>query len=124
MRAALARTYSLPALPALPPGPARADLDRLVWAPLNRPLRAWPDAAWFARSDAVGEIPAGPLPKRLAAYDKLGKRGDRGLELYKDYNIKEDTNRLKDLNMSIAQRTNAASLGRRSNRTAGAGDWR
>jgi hypothetical protein len=59
------------AVSALPPAPARADLDRLVWAPLNRPLRAWPDAAWFAQSDAVGEIPVGPLPKRLAAYDKL-----------------------------------------------------
>jgi hypothetical protein len=54
------------------PGPAkRADLDRLVWAPLNHPLRALPDAAWLTRSEAVDEIPAGPLPKRLAAYDDL-----------------------------------------------------
>jgi hypothetical protein len=64
-------TFAVSALPALPPGPARADLDRLVWAPLNRPLRAWPDAAWFAKSDAVGEIPVGELPRGLAAYDKL-----------------------------------------------------
>jgi hypothetical protein len=54
------------------PGPARrADLDRLLWAPLNRPLRAWPDAAWFTASEAVDEVPAGELPKALAAYDKL-----------------------------------------------------
>lgn len=59
------------AVSALPPRPERSDLDRLVWAPLNRPLRAWPEAAWFARSDAVGEFPVGPLPKGLAAYDKL-----------------------------------------------------
>ena len=59
------------AVSALPPGPARADLDRLVWAPLNRPLRAWPEAAWFAKSDAVGEIPVGELPRGLAGYDKV-----------------------------------------------------
>ncbi|HEX7185509.1 MAG TPA: hypothetical protein VF756_27040 [Thermoanaerobaculia bacterium] len=59
------------AIAALPARPARADLDRLVWAPLNSPLRGWPDAAWLSASEAVGEIPAGPLPKRLAAYDKL-----------------------------------------------------
>lgn len=59
------------AVSALPPRPERADLDRRVWAPLNRPLRAWPEAAWFAKSDAVGEFPVGPLPKGLAAYDKL-----------------------------------------------------
>jgi hypothetical protein len=59
------------AVSALPSQPARADLDRLVWAPLNRPLRAWPDAAWFAKSDAVGELPVGELPRGLGAYDKL-----------------------------------------------------
>ncbi|MFL6197778.1 MAG: hypothetical protein ACJ76J_01250 [Thermoanaerobaculia bacterium] len=59
------------AVSALPPRPVRADLDRLVWAPLNRPLRAWPDAAWFSKSDAVGEIPVGDLPKGLAGYDRL-----------------------------------------------------
>lgn len=60
------------AVAALPPGkPARADLDRLVWAPLDRPLRAWPDAAWWNGSRAVGEIPAGKLPGGLAAYDDL-----------------------------------------------------
>ena len=59
------------AVAALPPDPARPDLDRQVWAPLNHPLRAWPDAAWFAGSGAAGEIPVGPLPKTLEAYDGL-----------------------------------------------------
>lgn len=59
------------AVAALPPDPQRSDLDRQVWAPLNHPLRAWPDAAWFAGSDAAGEIPVGPLPKKLADYDGL-----------------------------------------------------
>ena len=59
------------AVTALPGAAKRADLDRLVWAPLNRPLRAWPDAAWFTASEAVDEVPAGKLPKELAAYDEL-----------------------------------------------------
>ena len=59
------------AVTALPGAAKRADLDRLLWAPLNRPLRAWPDAAWFTASEAVDEVPAGRLPKRLAAYDEL-----------------------------------------------------
>ena len=59
------------AVAALPGAAKRADLDRLVWAPLNRPLRAWPDAAWFTASEAVDEVPAGRLPKDLAAYDEL-----------------------------------------------------
>ena len=59
------------AVTALPGAAKRTDLDRLLWAPLNRPLRAWPDAAWFTASQAVDEVPAGPLPKDLAAYDKL-----------------------------------------------------
>jgi hypothetical protein len=64
-------TFATLAVTALP-GPAkRADLDRQLWAPLNRPLRAWPDAAWFTASEAVDEVPAGPLPKRLASYDDL-----------------------------------------------------
>ncbi|HSF44083.1 MAG TPA: hypothetical protein VLT87_30120 [Thermoanaerobaculia bacterium] len=59
------------AVTALPGKLERADLDRLLWAPLNRPLRAWPDAAWFTASEAVAEVPAGPLPKKLAAYDEV-----------------------------------------------------
>ena len=59
------------AVSALPARPARADLDRLLWAPLNRPLRAWPEAAWFAKTDAVGEFPVGPLPRGLAGYDRV-----------------------------------------------------
>jgi hypothetical protein len=64
-------TFASLAVAALPGKAERPDLDRLVWAPLNHPLRAWPDAAWFAGSDAVGEIPVGPLPKDLALYDLL-----------------------------------------------------
>ena len=59
------------AVSALAPNPTRAQLDRTVWAPLNRPLRAWPEPAWFASSDAVDEIPVGPLPADLASYDTL-----------------------------------------------------
>ncbi|HEX3126087.1 MAG TPA: fibronectin type III domain-containing protein [Thermoanaerobaculia bacterium] len=59
------------AVSAMAPNPTRSQLDRTVWAPLNRPLRAWPEAAWFASSDAVDEIPVGPLPAELAAYDTL-----------------------------------------------------
>lgn len=59
------------AVAALPEQPSRGELDRLVWAPLNRPLRAWPEAAWFAGSGAVDEIPVGPLPRGLDAYDRL-----------------------------------------------------
>ena len=49
---------------ALPPGPTRADLDRLVWAPLNHPLRAWPEPDWFAAVEAVrnNEIGAEGIP--------------------------------------------------------------
>jgi hypothetical protein len=63
--------FATMAVSALPGRPARGELDRLVWAPLNRPLRAWPDAAWFANSGAVDRIPVGPLPSGLAAYDQL-----------------------------------------------------
>jgi hypothetical protein len=59
------------AVSALAPNPTRSQLDRAVWAPLNRPLRAWPEAAWFAASDAVDEIPVGALPAELASYDTL-----------------------------------------------------
>lgn len=59
------------AVSALAPNPTRAALDRQVWAPLNRPLRAWPQAAWFASSDAVDEFPVGNLPASLASYDTL-----------------------------------------------------
>jgi hypothetical protein len=59
------------AVAALAPNPARTDLDRQVWAPLNRPLRAWAEAAWFAASGAVEEFPVGTLPAEVAAYDTL-----------------------------------------------------
>jgi hypothetical protein len=59
------------AVTALPTAPARSDLDRLVWAPLNRPLHAWPAPEWFAASQAVDEFPVGTLPADLAGYDTL-----------------------------------------------------
>lgn len=59
------------AVAALAPSPSRSDLERLVWAPLNRPLRAWADAAWFAASGAVEEFPVGALPAEVASYDTL-----------------------------------------------------
>jgi hypothetical protein len=59
------------AVSALPANPSRAALDRLVWAPLNHPLHAWPAASWFASSEAVDEFPVGPLPSSLADYDTL-----------------------------------------------------
>jgi hypothetical protein len=59
------------AVSALSGKPSRTELDRRVWAPLNRPLRAWPPASWWNASEAVGEIPAGPLPRTLASYDEL-----------------------------------------------------
>ncbi|MFL6199435.1 MAG: fibronectin type III domain-containing protein [Thermoanaerobaculia bacterium] len=59
------------AVSVLAANPTRGQLDRLVWAPLNRPLRAWPSAAWFAASDAVDEIPVGPLPAAVASYDTV-----------------------------------------------------
>jgi YVTN family beta-propeller protein len=57
------------AVSALPTNPSRTDLDRLLWAPLNRPLRAWPEPGWFTASAAVDEIPEGPLSADLADYD-------------------------------------------------------
>lgn len=56
------------AVGAFPEMPDRAGLDRLLWAPLNRPLRAWPTAAWFSGSGAVEELPAGTLPPPVAAW--------------------------------------------------------
>jgi hypothetical protein len=59
------------AVSALAPNPSRSTLDRVVWAPLNRPLRAWAEPAWFAASGAVEEFPVGPLPDEVASYDTL-----------------------------------------------------
>ncbi|HEV7518101.1 MAG TPA: hypothetical protein VGR07_17515, partial [Thermoanaerobaculia bacterium] len=61
------------AVAALPGHPTRADLDRQLWAPLNRPLRAWPDAAWWDASQAVEAVPAGRLPRALSRYDEVVK---------------------------------------------------
>ena len=48
---------------------AGAEPEREVWAPLNHPLRAWPDAAAFARSEAVEAFPAGRVLAEHAQYD-------------------------------------------------------
>ena len=61
--------FATMAISALADRPSRSDLDRLVWAPLNHPLRAWPTPDWFATSGAVEEVPVGPLPAELASYD-------------------------------------------------------
>ena len=57
------------ALAALPTGPSRSTLDRQVWAPLNRPLHAWPQPEWFAASEAVDEFPVGALANDFTGYD-------------------------------------------------------
>lgn len=49
--------------------PSRATLDRQVWAPLNEPLHAWPQAEWFAASEAVEEFPVGTPAAEFAEYD-------------------------------------------------------
>ncbi len=59
------------AVTATPGSPSRDALNGTTWAPLNRPLRAWPDPQWFASSDAVDDFPVGPLPADLAVYDTV-----------------------------------------------------
>jgi hypothetical protein len=51
--------------------PSRDELNRTTWAPLNRPLHAWPQPEWFASSDAVDDFPVGQLPADLAGYDTV-----------------------------------------------------
>ena len=57
------------ALGVLPSGPSRATLDRQLWAPLNRPLHAWPQPEWLAASEAVEEFPVGALANDFTGYD-------------------------------------------------------
>lgn len=57
------------AVGALASGPSRATLDRQVWAPLNFPLHAWAEPAWFAASEAVDEFPVGGLAPDFTGYD-------------------------------------------------------
>ncbi|HSG38321.1 MAG TPA: hypothetical protein VLE27_01685, partial [Thermoanaerobaculia bacterium] len=63
--------YATLAVTATAGAPTRAELNRQTWAPLNRPLRAWPTPEAFASSEAVDEFPVGPLPAELAGYDTL-----------------------------------------------------
>ena len=53
---------------------AGTDPEREVWAPLNHPLRAWPDAAAFAASEAVDAFPAGRVSPEHAEYDTAVRR--------------------------------------------------
>jgi hypothetical protein len=59
------------AVTAVAGNPSHGELNRMTWAPLNRPLHAWAQPEWFASSDAVDEFPVGPLPADLASYDTL-----------------------------------------------------
>lgn len=59
------------AVTAVAGNPSRQELNRLTWAPLNRPLHAWPQAEWFSSSEALDEFPVGQLPAELASYDTL-----------------------------------------------------
>ena len=53
---------------------ASIDPEREVWAPLNHPLRAWPDAAAFAKSEAVDPFPAGRVSPEHEQYDIAVRR--------------------------------------------------
>jgi hypothetical protein len=66
--------FATMALSALGANPNRTDLEQFTWAPLNHPLRAWPEPAWFAASGAVDEFPVDKLPRDLESYDTLVSR--------------------------------------------------
>jgi hypothetical protein len=66
--------FATMAVSALSPGATRGQLDAAVWAPLNHPLHAWPDARWFATSDAIDDVPAATLPGTFARYDEAMDR--------------------------------------------------
>src|SRR5215207_5837415 len=57
------------AVTAVAGSPARDELNRTTWAPLNRPLHAWAQPEWLAASGALDEFPVGALPSDLAGYD-------------------------------------------------------
>jgi hypothetical protein len=59
------------AVTATPGAASRDALNSATWAPLNRPLHAWPEAQWFASTDAVDDFPVGTLPADLAVYDTV-----------------------------------------------------
>ena len=61
--------FALFAVGAFPSSPSRATLDRQLWAPLHRPLRAWPRSEWIAASDAVDEFPVGALASDFTGFD-------------------------------------------------------
>jgi len=51
------------------PSPSRTTLDRQVWAPMHAPLHAWPQAEWFAASEAVEEFPVGAVAADFSEFD-------------------------------------------------------
>ncbi len=61
-------TLAVAALPAPEP---KDRLEREVWAPLDHPLHAWPEAGWFAASQAVPDLPVGELPRSVRGYDRI-----------------------------------------------------
>ncbi|MBA4372408.1 MAG: hypothetical protein C0402_06050 [Thermodesulfovibrio sp.] len=65
--------YATFAVSVLPPDVSlsKDNLGRIIWAPLNHALRAWPHARTFLDSQAVEEFPVGTLSPDLAAYDTL-----------------------------------------------------
>ncbi len=66
------------AVTVLPGAAKRADLDRLVWAPLNRPLRAWPDAAWFTALRGGRRGPRRPAPQEPRGLRRADPAGAEG----------------------------------------------
>ncbi|HEV2856179.1 MAG TPA: fibronectin type III domain-containing protein [Thermoanaerobaculia bacterium] len=70
-RQGLFATLAVTAMATSATAPSRAELNRTTWAPLNRPLHAWPSPEWLASSDAVDEFPVGALPSDLASYDTM-----------------------------------------------------
>lgn len=60
--------FATAAIAAFATNPGRAILDRVVWAPLNRPLHAWPSSRWFSDAQVVGEIPDPVQPAGWADY--------------------------------------------------------
>jgi hypothetical protein len=61
--------FATMAVSVSPRSATRSELDAAAWAPLNHPLRAWPDARWFASSDTVDDVPTGAMPAEFAQYD-------------------------------------------------------
>lgn len=73
-RQGLFTEFAVTALENAVTAPTEANLDRLLWAPRNQPLRPWPSALWFAASNAVDPFPWTALQGNLAQYDTIMDR--------------------------------------------------